>query len=329
MDLLPSVGAFGATDPLFLLLAALAVEGYAGDIVARLPRVPHPRGVIARAAGKLEARLNKPQRNRRDLIVRGVVVVLAIALGAAGAGLLLAWVRDTVNFFWVVELLLLVSLVSQRGSGRQAARVAEALKAGDVTGAREHLRPLAGEMLDPKRLDALDSRGVALAALQGLAVRFSGGVVAPVFWYVLLGLPGILLQQAVRSTATVVATGNRPGGGGYNPAMEGDFAFPAVRLDAALGWIPDKIAGLLLVFAAVFIPAAKPLRALRRLRPGRSWPVAAMGGALMLAARADASISPAAAPGAKEITRALALFAVGCLVNAGVIAVLVLLRQTV
>ncbi len=329
MDFLPSVGAFGATDPLFLLLAALAIEAYAGDIIARLPRVPHPRGVMARAARALELRLNRPQRARKDLIVRGAVTVLTLAVAAAVVGVLIAWLRNLLHFVWVVEVFLLIAMVSQRGSGRQAARVAESLKAEDVTGAREHLRPLAGEMLDPQRLDALDARGLALAALQGLAQRFTAGVVAPVFWYVLLGLPGVLLQQAVRSTASVVATGNRPGGGGYTPASEGDFAFPAVRLDAALQWIPDKIAGLLLTFAAVFIPTTKPLRALRRLRPGRSWSVAALGGALTLAARADASISPVAAPGPRELKRALGLFAVGCLINAGIVAAIVLLRQAV
>lgn len=328
MELPAPSGAYGATDPLFLLLAALAIEAYAGDILARLPWIPHPRALVARAAGRLEIKLNKPQRSRTVLIVRGAVVVVAVVLGAAAAGWGLGLLTRDFPYTWVIELFVLVALLNQRSSGRQAGRVVAALQARDVAGAREHLRTLAGELLDPDELERLEPRGIGLAAVAGLGQRFASGVLAPVFWYALLGLPGLFAQQAARVVALVVATGNRPGGGGYDLGREGDFAFAAVRLDAALVWIPDKLAGLMLVLAAIFVPTTHPGTALRRLpRAASSWAVAALGGALRLAARRDASLSPAAAPGAQEVRRAIGLFMVGCLINAGGLAVLVLLRQ--
>lgn len=327
MELPAAPGAFGATDPLFLLLAALAIEAYVGDLAARLPRLRHPRALVARAAGELERRLNRPQRSRRALVVRGAIVVVAVAAAAAAAGVALAVFTRNFPFAWLIELFLLVSLLGARLTGRTAACVAKALDADDLPAARHDLRALAGERMDPQRLDGLDGRGVALAAVGGVAARFAAAVVAPAFWYVLLGLPGIFTQQAVRVAATVVATGNRPGGGGFDPEREGDFAFPAVRLDAALVWIPDKLAGLFLALAALFVPAARPRMAARRLVRGRVWALAALGGALGLMARGDAAPSAAAGAGAAEVRRALALFIVAGLIQAALIAALVLLRR--
>lgn len=329
MDLPAPIGAYGAADPLFLLLAALVIEAYVGDLAARLPRVPHPRALIARTAGELERRLNRPQRSRQALVIRGAVVVVALAGLAIAAGAGLAIAARELPFFWVLELFLLISLLGQKLTGQKAARVADSLRDEDVEGARHHLRALAGERMDPRRIDALDGRGIGLAAVRGIGTRFAGAVVAPVFWFVLLGLPGLFLQQSVRVAATVLATGNRPGGGGYDPASEGDFAFPAVRLDSALEWIPDKLAGIFLALAALFVPTARPAMAAKRLLKARSWAIAALGGALGLMARADAAPSPAATAGTTEVARGLALFTVGCLLNAGTVGVLVLLRHAI
>lgn len=320
--------AYGATDPIFLLLAALAIEAYVGDLLARLPLVPHPRGLLARAAGALERRLNRPQRSRRALVLRGAVAVLALTFAAAALGLVLAALTREVAYLWVVELLVLVALVGQRSAGREAARVAGALESGDLVAARWHLNRLTGDLLDPEAVERWSSARLGLAAVGGLGERFAGSVVAPVFWYVLLGLPGVLAQQALRTVARVVATGNRPGGGGYDRLGEGDFAFFAVRLDNALEWVPDKLAGLYLAAAAAFVPTTHPWSALRRLPRGHWWSVAALGGALRLAARRDASLSPAAAPGARQVGRAMGLFTVGCLINAALLGLLVLARQS-
>ena len=188
-------------------------------------------------------------------------------------------------------------------------------------------RPRAGERLDPLQLEQLDTRGCAVAALDGAARRAVSAVLAPVFWYVLLGLPGIFLQQAAHTTATVFATGNRPGGGGIDYAREGDFALVALRLDAALGWIPDKLAGLAFALAAVFVPDGHPLVALRRLPRARSWAVGALGGALNLTGRTDGTLSRLGAPEAGQLRRAALLIGVAFLLQAGAVALLVLTRQ--
>jgi adenosylcobinamide-phosphate synthase len=327
MDPTGPFGAYGANDPLFLLLAALALEAYAGDFVARLPKVRHPRAWTARLTGRLELRLNRPQRGRRALVIRGLLVTLAVAGGAALVGWALALLTRPVPYLWVVELLLLAALLGQRPVVVRLKQVAAALDTGSGERARAALRPLAGERLDPTQLERLDSTGCAVAALDGAARRAVSAAIAPVFWYVLLGLPGICLQQAAHTAATVLATGNRPGGGGLDPAREGDFALTAVRLDQALDWLPDKLAGLGFALAAVFVPEARPLFAVRRLLRARSWAVGALGGALALAGRRDGTLSRLGAPAAGQLRRAALLVAVALLLQAAGVALLVLARQ--
>ena len=328
MNLTLPAGAFGATDPLFLLLAALAIEAYAGDILGRIPKLPHPRAPVVHAANRLERRLNRPHRSQAGLMLRGGTLVSGLALASALVGVGAAILTRHFPYLWLLELLLLIAMLGQRPAWRGARSVSQALVRRDPIQARHELNALAGDILDPDEIQHMGARQIGLAAVAGLGERFASAVVAPAFWYVLLGLPGLFAQQAVRSVATVIATSNRPGGGGYRRHAEGDFAFLAVRLDAALDWIPDKLAGVILAVAAVFIPSAHPITAFRRLPRGHWWSIAAIGGALHLAARRNASLSAAAAPDTNQVNRAIALFAVGSLIHGGLLAGLLVLRQT-
>lgn len=327
MNLPASSGAYGATDPLFLLLAALALEAYAGDVIGRLPRVPHPRAGVVRLARALDRALNRPASSQRALILRGGAVAVLVTFLAAAVGMALSIATRDLPFLWLIELLLVASFLGQRAAGRRGLAISRALERGRLGDARNDLNALAGELLDPADIERMDRREVGLSTVAGLGERLMSAVVAPAFWFVLLGLPGLFGQQALRSYATVVSTGNRPGGGGYRRGTEGDFALPAVRLDAALDWIPDKIAGVVLVLAALFVPTSDPLNAARRLPRGQWWSIAAIGGALRLAARRDASLSTAASPDARQVGRAIGLFAVACLIHGGFLAALLVLRQ--
>jgi adenosylcobinamide-phosphate synthase len=297
-------------------------------VIARLPRVPHPRALLARLARRLDRRLNRPQRGRQALVLRGLLVVLALGLGAAALGWALAAVTRVYPFAWVIELFLLVALIGQHGVLHGLKAVADALATGGAERTRAALRPLAGERLAPEQLEALDLRGLSIAALDGGARRAVAAAFAPVLFYVLLGLPGLMAQQAVWVVACVVAGGNKPGGEGLGLGREGDFALAAVKLDGALVWVPDKIAGLLFACAAAFVPGAHPLTALKRLSQATAWSVGALGGALRLTGRKDGTLSRVGAPEATQLKRAALLLGVALLMQGGLVAVLLLLRQT-
>src|SRR5690606_30759574 len=110
--------------------------------------------LVGETVDGLERRLNRALRGRRTRLVRGLLVVLAIAGLAIAAGLLVELLVRHVRFLWPLALLLVASLLTQRGPHDRAARAARLLADGGVVSAQEALRPLAG--LGPRGLDGLD-----------------------------------------------------------------------------------------------------------------------------------------------------------------------------
>ena len=146
--------------------------------------IGHPVSWIGRLIAALDRRLNHPavsERRRRWNGVGGVVVLVVVS-GAVG------WAVQTLAIGWfgvVVVAVLAGTLLAQRSLGAHVAAVAEALEADGVAGGRRAVALIVGR--DPESLDAA---GVARAAVESLAENFSDGVVAPVFWLAVTGLPG-------------------------------------------------------------------------------------------------------------------------------------------
>jgi adenosylcobinamide-phosphate synthase len=123
---------------------------------------------------------------------------------------------------------------------------------------------------------------VSRAALESLAENFSDGVVAPLFWFLLGGLPGLLAYKAINTLDSMI---------GYRDAKFLYFGRVAARLDDVANWPAARIAGALLCIAALLTPGASAANAWRAMwrdagkhgSPNAGWPEAAMAGALGLA----------------------------------------------
>jgi len=320
----------GGFDPLVLLLLALIVEAYVGEARFVFKAVRHPVRIIGDAIGFFDRKLNRADRSEVDRAMRGVLVVALIVGAAFAVGWGVAWLSLNHPLGWIVEFLGLVSLLAARGLYDHVSKVAKALR-DNVEDARQAVSHIVGR--DP---DSLDGPGVARAAIETLAENFGDGVVAPVFWYVLFGFPGLLVYKAVNTMDSMI---------GYRSPKYRAFGMTAARLDDVLNFIPARLAGLFLVFAAAFVPTAKPLAALRiMLRDSKfhrsfnaGWPEGAMAGALGLTLAGprhypgttvnDPWIGDGnAEAGPKDISRGLYLYFVACLINAMWVAAIAMVR---
>ena len=320
----------GGFDPLVLLLLALVVEAYVGEAKTFFKTVPHPVRVIGNLVGFFDRKLNRESRSPADRAVRGALVVVIVAGLAFAVGWVVAWLSLNHPWGWIIEFLLLVALLAARGLYDRVRAVATALKGGVEPG-RDAVRHIVGR--DPA---SMDGPGVARAALESLAENFCDGIVAPVFWYVLFGFPGLLVYKAVNTMDSMI---------GHRTPQYRAFGMTAARLDDVLNLIPARLAGLFLVFAALFVPTANPNGALRvMLRDARfhrsvnaGWPEGAMAGALGLALAGprhyatetvnDPWIGDGSAKATpKDINRGLYLFVVACLINAMWVAAIAMLR---
>ncbi|MHA1153193.1 MAG: adenosylcobinamide-phosphate synthase CbiB [Alphaproteobacteria bacterium] len=252
-----------------ILLLAFLLDAGLGDPPWLYRRLPHPVAWLGRIIEEGELRWNSG--NSRFL--RGLLFVLAVVALASILGWIVERICTALPGGWVLEAMLASTLIAFRGLHDHVRVVAGALDRG-LAEARAAVAHIVGR--DPARLDA---PGVARAAAESLAENFSDGVVAPLFWFALLGLPGLCAYKAINTLDSMI--------GQHNPRYE-HFGKAAARLDDAVNWVPARLAGLMLVAAAALLPEASARGAWRTVRrdadrhrsPNAGWQEAALAGAL-------------------------------------------------
>jgi adenosylcobinamide-phosphate synthase len=321
-----------AFDPLLLLVAGLAVDGVFGDMPALFRHVPHPITLAGHAIAFFDKKLNREIRSEVARRARGVVTVAVLSGGAALLGFAVELLcRGTVAGA-IVKILLIAVLVAQRSLYEHVRAVARALDTGGVAAGRAAVRHIVG-----RDSASLDAHGVARAAIESLAENFGDGVVAPVFWYLLAGLPGLFVCKMTNTLDSMI---------GHRSRRYRAFGWAAARLDDLLNWVPARLGAVLIAAAAVFAADCRPDGAVRvMLRDAKKhrslnagWPEGAMAGALGLALAgprryaegvvADRWIGDGTARAAtSDIVRALSLYRLACLIEGGLLVGVWLVRH--
>ena len=308
------------------MLVAMAVDAVLGWPDWIFDRVGHPvtwfGGLIERA----EARMNledDPFWMRR---LKGVLVCGAVTGLSAFAAQLVVWSLPHGLWGGILTGVLAWPLVAGRSLYDHVRRVARPLAHGNLQDARDAVAMIVGR--DPQ---SLDSAGVARAALESLAENASDGVVAPLFWGLLLGLPGIVAYKAINTMDSMI---------GHMSPRHRAFGWAAARLDDVVNLGPARLTALLFVAVAgqsrglalkVMIADAGHHRS-----PNAGWPEAAMAGALSIrlsGPRAydgifndEAWVNDGAPdPSPVDLGRGLNLYLAAILALAGLIAVVALL----
>lgn len=259
-------------DSLLVLLLALAIDAAIGDPPRLYRAIAHPVALIGIMIGALDHRLNDPSVSERRRYRRGLLSTILVVVSAAAMAWGLAWAARQISGGWVIEAMLASTLIAFRGLYDAVGAVAHGLDDG-VERARAAVRHIVGR--DP---ESLDGAGIARAAVESLGENFSDGVVAPVFWYAVLGLPGLAAYKAINTLDSMI---------GYRDARYLWFGRGAARLDDMVNYLPARLAGVLLCLAAGSKSAAA-FRIMRRdasrhRSPNAGWPEAALAGALGLA----------------------------------------------
>ncbi|WP_404382452.1 adenosylcobinamide-phosphate synthase CbiB [Caenispirillum salinarum] len=316
----------GAFDPFLLLATALVLDAYLGEMRLLFKLVPHPVVAIGNVIGWFDRRLNRPERGATDRRVRGILVVVVLTGAAIGIGSMIQAAAAWMPYGWALELFVLVTLVAQRSLYDHVAAVARGLETEGLSGGRRAVAMIVGR--DPK---TLDEHGVSRAAIESCAENFSDGIVAPVFWYVILGLPGMLAYKTINTMDSMI---------GHKTDRYRAFGWAAARLDDLVNLIPARLAGLILAVGTA-AAAGKPGRAMMTMlrdarkhrSPNAGWPEAAMAGGLDLALAGPRRYpgevvdapwigSGRARADATDIRRALRALLAGCVLQAGVVLLL-------
>ncbi|WP_439534005.1 adenosylcobinamide-phosphate synthase CbiB [Polymorphobacter sp.] len=293
----------GRADQLLAVLMLEAVLGYPAWLFAL---IGHPVSWIGAVIAELDARWNAGAARRRRAM--GLLLLLAISALAGGAGWL---ITAAAGDGWGVALLLLVATtgLAQRSLHDHVRAVARPLAAGDLPAARTAVAAIVG-----RDTAGLDDQGVTVAGIESLAESFCDGVVAPAFWFLIAGLPGLLICKAINTADSMI---------GHRDARHGDFGWAAARADDLVMLLPARLSGLLVALAGGGGLSVMWADAARHASPNGGWPEAAMAGALGRqlggpvsydgepAFRARLGTGPA--PGPADLLRALAIYRRACL----------------
>lgn len=233
------------------------------------PHWPHPVRLLGHICQYWEKSLYRPQVQAGAYYwVAVMLTTLILILGVLGAMAMLPAFAGT-----VMVIYFLYAGLATRSLHQESRLVEEALVRGDVPAARARLAMIVG-----RDTATLAPEEIRRASLETVAENLADGVVAPMFFALLLGLPGMFLYKAANTMDSMV---------GYKNFRYRKFGRLAARMDDALNFLPARLTSLLMVLTAALVGLDRTMawRILRRdarkaASPNAGWPEAALAGAL-------------------------------------------------
>jgi len=243
-----------------LLALAMTVDAIAGEPRWLWSRVPHPAVVMGKAVGALDQLWNSGNGKR----LKGCIAVAILVTIAAGIGFAISLFGPLAQIIGAAILLAQKSLVDH------VRAVADGLRQSD------HAGRAAVALIVSRDVSQSSPADTARAGIESLSENFSDGVIAPAFWFLIAGLPGILIYKVVNTADSMI---------GYLTPRHAEFGWAAARLDDLLNWIPARItAAMIAAVGGVLTMWAEIDGDARQHRsPNAGWPEAAMARALGIA----------------------------------------------
>jgi adenosylcobinamide-phosphate synthase len=259
-----------------LALFAMLIELLAGYPDRLWRAVGHPVSWMGHLIAALDRSLNReidsPMRRRGA----GIVAIFALLAVVGSIAVIVERGLLRLPFGLFVTAVIAGALVAQRSLYRHVANVADALETDGIGAGRAAVSHIVG-----RDTEALDQAGVARAAIESLAENFSDGIVAPVLWMAIAGLPGGALYKAINTADSMI---------GHHTPRYGAFGWAAARLDDLVNLPASRLAALLLIASATLDRGSSAVDAWRIVwfdawrhrSPNAGYPEAATAGALGL-----------------------------------------------
>lgn len=319
---------FDGQVTLWAALIACFLDALWGYPQALFRRIGHPVTWVGALITFLEARLNIQPVPEKKGRWRGMLCLVAIIMPAGIFASLVEW--GIVHRFPIMVRPVLLGFcaapfIAQKSLWRHVSDVAQALSHHGLAAGRRAVSHIVG-----RDVSALDESGVARAAIESLAENFSDGVIAPLFWFIMAGLPGLVVYKAVNTADSMI---------GHFNARYRDFGRAAALTDDVMNAIPARLTAILMALVAGGGAASwRALQAAWQDGPrhrsfNAGWPEGAMAGALNIRLAGprcydglmtdDPFLNSAGRhPVAHDISRALRLYMRACVLFVTIIGLL-------
>ncbi len=235
------------------LVLAMALDAVMGEPKSLWDRIPHPAVLMGRTIDWADNRFNNGEDKRqKGVIALGLLILFWVVL----AGILS-------SFGWVVQIICAAILLAQKSLVEHVEAVASGLRQ-TITRGRKAVAMIVG-----RDTAQMDEPAVARAAIESAAENFSDVVIAPAFWFLIAGLPGIVLYKLVNTADSMI---------GHRTPRHEEFGWAAARLDDWLNWVPARLSAILILLShgRPDLWRGLPTEARQHRSPNAGWPESAM-----------------------------------------------------
>lgn len=245
--------------PMILVLAML-LDAVMGEPRWLWSRFAHPAVLMGRAVGFLDRRLNHAQGS----ILMGAAALLLLMSGAGFIGWALSLLGGS------AQIIIVAILLAQRSLVQHVTLVADGLRVSLGDGRR------AVSMIVSRDTAAMDQSAVARSAIESGAENLSDGIIAPAFWFLVGGLPGLMVYKIVNTADSMI---------GYRTPQYERFGKAAAYMDDAMNLAPARLTCILIAVPARVIATLREIAsdAAQHRSPNAGWPEAAMARAIGVA----------------------------------------------
>ena len=245
-----------------ILLIALILDYLIGDPNKVWSKIPHPAVIM----GKLISWFDYNFNFGSALKFKGIFAIFSLSIMACLIGQFIHSLPD----YGLIELLITAILLAHNSLVKHVKDVLIGLN-NSLNEGRNAVACIVG-----RQTKDLDESNVSRAAVESAAENFSDAVIAPIFWYLLLGLPGLFLYKMTNTADSMI---------GYKSEKYLLFGFGAAKFDDLMNWIPSRICGTLM--CAAYLSKSNFLIMLKDAKlhasPNAGWPEAAMASILNVA----------------------------------------------
>lgn len=242
------------------LVLAMILDAMMGEPRWLWSRIPHPAVLMGRLIGWCDQTFNEGSQKQ----LRGIATMAALCLGAAGLGWLLQLFPGG-----LIDVIIVAVLLAQKSLVDHVQAVGDALRLSLGDGRRSVARIVGRDT------GVMDAPAVARSAIESAAENLSDGVIAPIFWFAVAGLPGLLVYKITNTADSMI---------GYRTPRHAAFGWAAARLDDVLNIIPARLTALM-IWAVTSRPDVRAIfrEAPLHRSPNAGWPEAAMAHGLDIA----------------------------------------------
>lgn len=231
----------------------MALDAVLGEPKWLWSRLAHPAVIMGRLVSRLDDALNRGRHRK----TKGVFAIAVLFAAAIVFGIALRFLP-----LQIAEVICIAILLAQKSLVDHVAAVGNALRLS-LSDARKSVAMIVGR--DTRDMDA---SAISRSAIESAAENLSDGVIAPAFWFLVAGLPGLFAYKIVNTADSMI---------GYKTERHRDFGWAAARIDDLMNLIPARITAALIWLTNPHqdLPAAIMAEAPKHRSPNAGWPEAA------------------------------------------------------